>query len=46
VAVGAGDELTEDDERRQAEGGDAMVLSERAVRQHWLWHWLGDPAIG
>jgi dienelactone hydrolase len=40
VAVVAGDELTEDDERRQAEGGDAMVWSERAVRQHWLWHRL------
>lgn len=40
VAVVAGDELTEDDERRQAEGGDAIVWSERAVRQHWLWHRL------
>lgn len=40
VAVVAGDELTEDDERRQAEGDDAMVWSERAVRQHWLWHRL------
>lgn len=40
VAVVAGDELTEDDERRQAEGDDAMVWSERAVRQHWLWRRL------
>ncbi len=40
VAVVAGDELTEDDERRRAEGGDAMVWSERAIRQHWLWHRL------
>lgn len=40
VAVVAGDELTEDDERRQAGGTDAMVWSERAVRQHWLWHRL------
>ncbi len=40
VAVVAGDELTDDDERRQAEGDDAMAWSERAVRQHWLWHRL------
>ena len=40
VAVMAGDELTEDDERRQAERDDAMVWSERAVRQHWRWHRL------
>jgi dienelactone hydrolase len=40
VGVVAGDERTEDDERRQAEGDDAMVWSERAVRQHWLWHRL------
>jgi dipeptidyl aminopeptidase/acylaminoacyl peptidase len=40
VAVMAGDELTEDDERRQAERDDAMAWSERAVRQHWLWHRL------
>ena len=40
VAVVAGDELTGDDERRRAGGGDAMVWSERAVRQHWLWHRL------
>ncbi len=40
VAVVAGDELTEDDERRRAAGGDAMVWSERGVRQHWLWHRL------
>ncbi|MGD0704332.1 MAG: S9 family peptidase [Trebonia sp.] len=40
VAVVAGDELTEDDERRQAGGDDAMVWSERAVRQHWRWHRL------
>jgi dipeptidyl aminopeptidase/acylaminoacyl peptidase len=40
VAVVAGDERTEDDERRQAEGDDAMAWSERAVRQHWLWHRL------
>jgi dipeptidyl aminopeptidase/acylaminoacyl peptidase len=40
VAVVSGDELTKDDERRQAEGDDVMVWSERAVRQHWLWHRL------
>jgi dipeptidyl aminopeptidase/acylaminoacyl peptidase len=40
VTVVAGDELTEDDERRQAEGDDAMVWSERAVRQHWRWQRL------
>ena len=40
VAVVAGDELTDDDERRQAEGDDAMVWSERAQCQHWLWHRL------
>jgi hypothetical protein len=40
VAVVAGDELTDDDTRRQAEGDDAMAWSERAVRQHWLWHRL------
>jgi dipeptidyl aminopeptidase/acylaminoacyl peptidase len=40
VAVVSGDELTAGDERRQAEGDDAMVWSERAVRQHWLWHRL------
>jgi dipeptidyl aminopeptidase/acylaminoacyl peptidase len=40
VGVVAGDELTEDDERRQAEGDDAMAWSERAVRQHWRWHRL------
>jgi dipeptidyl aminopeptidase/acylaminoacyl peptidase len=40
VAVVAGDELTDDDKRRQAEGDDAMAWSERAVRQHWLWHRL------
>jgi dipeptidyl aminopeptidase/acylaminoacyl peptidase len=40
VAVVAGDELTKDDERRQAQGDDVMVWSERAVRQHWLWHRL------
>ncbi|HEU5417041.1 MAG TPA: S9 family peptidase [Streptosporangiaceae bacterium] len=40
VAVVAGDELTKDDEHRQAEGDDVVVWSERAVRQHWLWHRL------
>jgi dipeptidyl aminopeptidase/acylaminoacyl peptidase len=40
VAVVAGDERTEDDDRRQAAGDDAMSWSERAVRQHWLWHRL------
>jgi dipeptidyl aminopeptidase/acylaminoacyl peptidase len=40
VAVVAGDELTDDDERRRAEGDDAMAWSERAVRQHWRWHRL------
>jgi dipeptidyl aminopeptidase/acylaminoacyl peptidase len=40
VAVVAGDELTDDDKRRQAEGDDAMAWSERAVRQHWRWHRL------
>ena len=40
VAVVAGDELTEDDERRQATGDDAVAWSELAVRQHWLWHRL------
>jgi dipeptidyl aminopeptidase/acylaminoacyl peptidase len=40
VAVVAGDELTDDDERRRAEGDDAMAWSERAVRQHWLWRRL------
>ena len=37
VAVVAGDELTDDDRRREAEGDDAMAWSERAERQHWLW---------
>lgn len=40
VAVVAGDELTKDNERRQAEGDDVMVWSERAARRHWLWHRL------
>jgi dipeptidyl aminopeptidase/acylaminoacyl peptidase len=40
VAVVAGDELTADDERRLAAGDDAMAWSERAERQHWLWHRL------
>jgi hypothetical protein len=40
VAVVAGDELTDDDERRRAGHDDAMVWSERALRQHWLWHRL------
>jgi dipeptidyl aminopeptidase/acylaminoacyl peptidase len=40
VAVVSGDELTGDDERRQADGDDVMVWSERAVRQHWRWHRL------
>jgi dipeptidyl aminopeptidase/acylaminoacyl peptidase len=40
LAVVAGDERTQDDERRQAEGDDAMAWSERAGRQHWLWHRL------
>jgi dipeptidyl aminopeptidase/acylaminoacyl peptidase len=40
VAVVAGDELTDDDRRREAEGDDVMAWSERAERQHWLWHRL------
>jgi len=40
LAVVAGDEHTDDDMRRQAEHDDAMVWSERAVRQHWLWQRL------
>jgi dipeptidyl aminopeptidase/acylaminoacyl peptidase len=40
VAVVAGDELTDGDERRQAERDDAKAWSERGVRQHWLWHRL------
>jgi dipeptidyl aminopeptidase/acylaminoacyl peptidase len=40
IAVVAGDELTDDDERRRAEHDDAMAWSERAVRQHWRWHRL------
>ena len=40
LAIVAGDELTDDDERRRAAGDDAMVWSERSVRQHWLWHRL------
>lgn len=40
LAVVAADEPSEDDERRRAEQDDAMVWSERAVRQHWLWHRL------
>jgi dipeptidyl aminopeptidase/acylaminoacyl peptidase len=40
VAVVAGDELTDADERRRDEHDDAMAWSERAVRQHWLWHRL------
>jgi hypothetical protein len=40
VAVVAGDELTDDDERRRASGDDAMAWSERALRQHWRWHRL------
>jgi dipeptidyl aminopeptidase/acylaminoacyl peptidase len=40
VAVMAGDELTDDDERRRAEHDDAVAWSERALRQHWRWHRL------
>ncbi len=40
VAVVASNEQTDDDERRLAEHDDAMAWSERAVRQHWLWHRL------
>ena len=40
VALVAGDEQTDDDKTRQAEHDDAVVWSERAVRQHWLWHRL------
>jgi hypothetical protein len=40
VALVAGDEQTDDDKTRQAEQDDAMVWSECAVRQHWLWHRL------
>jgi len=40
VALVAGDEQTDDDKARQADHDDAVVWSERAVRQHWLWHRL------
>jgi dipeptidyl aminopeptidase/acylaminoacyl peptidase len=40
VALVAGDEQTDDDRTRQAEDDDAVVWSERAERQHWLWHRL------
>ena len=40
MAVVAGDELTDDDERRRASGDDAMAWSEQALRQHWRWHRL------
>ena len=40
VAVVAGDEQTDEDERRRADGDDVMVWSERAERQHWRWHRL------
>jgi hypothetical protein len=40
VALVAGDEQTDDDKIRQAEHDDAVVWSERAVRQHWRWHRL------
>ena len=40
VALVAGDERTEEDERREAAGDDAMVWSERDLRQHWRWHRL------
>jgi dipeptidyl aminopeptidase/acylaminoacyl peptidase len=40
VAVVAGDERTDDDRRREADGDDVMVWSERAARQHWTWHRL------
>jgi dipeptidyl aminopeptidase/acylaminoacyl peptidase len=40
VAVAAGDERTDEDKHREAEHDDAMAWSERAVRQHWLWHRL------
>ncbi|HEY0935347.1 MAG TPA: S9 family peptidase [Trebonia sp.] len=40
AAIVAGDELTGDDERRQARHDDALAWSERRVRQHWLWHRL------
>ncbi|MBO0806597.1 MAG: PD40 domain-containing protein, partial [Nocardiopsaceae bacterium] len=40
VAVVAGDERTDDDKRREADGDDAMAWSQRAERQHWLWHRL------
>jgi dipeptidyl aminopeptidase/acylaminoacyl peptidase len=40
VAVAAGDERTADDKRREAAGDDVLAWSERAVRQHWLWHRL------
>jgi len=40
VAVVAADELTDEDKRRQAQGDDAIVWSQRAHRQHWLWHRL------
>lgn len=40
VAVVAGDERTDEDQERQDAGDDAMVWSQRAVRQHWRWHRL------
>ena len=40
VAVVSGDELTADDERRQAAGDDVMVWSEATEREHWRWHRL------
>ncbi|MDQ2811933.1 MAG: prolyl oligopeptidase family serine peptidase [Actinomycetota bacterium] len=40
VALVAGDEQTDDDKTRQAEHDDVVAWSERAVRQHWLWHRL------
>jgi dipeptidyl aminopeptidase/acylaminoacyl peptidase len=40
LAIAAGDEPTDEDQRREAAGDDAMVWSERAVRQHGRWHRL------
>jgi dipeptidyl aminopeptidase/acylaminoacyl peptidase len=40
VALVAGDERTDEDKRREADGDDVMVWSERAARQHWTWHRL------
>jgi len=40
VALIAGDERTDHDKAREAGHDDAIAWSERAGRQHWLWHRL------